>query len=136
MTATRDEAVALTSAPAFGGYRKKGKCLICETRPRRVEGFCSICNSKIEAERARRNKHKEQPFKYLTWRGMTVELHPNGDDSTFKVSRSKRDPTKLPKSKLIDLNKRVDGFTREQIKTLKRAILQVHLIHLPKVKVN
>lgn len=134
MALTREQAVALTSTPKREGSQYKGKCLICEKRPAKVGGFCAICHSQIEADRARRRKAKVNPVKFATWRGMTIEFYRNGN-GTLKPVASKRDLEKLPKSKLIDLNKRVDGFTREQVKNLKRAILQVHKVDLPKVKV-
>lgn len=64
------------------------------------------------------------------YRGVTVGLHKhkgkgNGDNGdTFTAEFITRDPEKLPKSKMINLDTYCKGFTREQVKKLKRLCLR------------
>lgn len=100
---------------------KKRKCLICGVRPSNGGSYCSQCTSAIEAEK-RRNA-KPRPFRYVTWKGDTLEFRANGK-GTFIATPIKRDPDTLPKKLLINLNEYCEGFTREQVKKLKRAFGQ------------
>jgi len=100
---------------------KVRKCHICDVRPASTEqGFCNNCQSQLEADR--RRKRPRKPFRYVTYRGVTLALH-NGNGDELKPEFITRDPEKLPKSKLINLDTYCQGYTREQVKKLKRLCL-------------
>jgi len=99
---------------------KVRKCLICGVRPSNGQTYCKHCTDQIEADK--RRKQKPKPFRYATYNGTTVEFHPVGK-GVFKAQFCDRNPDTLPQSLLINLNKWCEGFTREQVKKLKRQIL-------------
>jgi predicted nucleic acid-binding Zn ribbon protein len=100
---------------------KVRKCHICERRPATTEqGYCHNCQQQLEAEK--RRKRQPTPLKYLTYKGITVAFQRDGGD-ILKPQLVRRDPDKLPKSKLINLDTYCSGFTREQVKKLKRLCL-------------
>lgn len=100
---------------------KARKCLICGLRPASGEhGFCHNCQAQIEADKHR--KQQPKPFRYVTYRGVTIAFYNgNGDKLTPQVIT--RDPDKLPQQLLINLDNYCPGFTREQVKKLKRLCL-------------
>ncbi len=98
------------------------KCVVCERRPARDGAYCRNCADKIAAER-RQNK-REEPVKFLTYRGHVVGLYRNGDGKLI-ARLLRRNPDKLPKSKTLNLNTYIEGFTREQIKRFKACVLQL-----------
>lgn len=98
------------------------KCNVCEARPVRVKGLCHNCAGKIEAEKKR--KKAEKPTSFLTYRGHVVGLYRNGG-STLMPKLLNRNPIYLPKSKTLDLNTYLEGFTREKVKSFKSCILKL-----------
>lgn len=98
------------------------KCVICERRPARVNGRCGNCQARIEAEQRRRKP--QQPFKYVTYKGFVVGFYRNGGDK-LTPRLLHRNPDRLPKGVTIDLNHYCDGFSREQVKRLKRCVLRL-----------
>jgi len=101
---------------------KVRKCHICGCRPASTEqGFCHNCQTRLDADR--RRKRPPKPFRYVTYRGVTVALH-NGNGDKLKPEFITRDPEKLPKRRLINLDTYCPGFTREQVKKLKRLCLR------------
>jgi len=99
------------------------KCHICSVRPASTEqGYCHNCQSQLDADR--RRKRPRKPFKYVTYRGVTIALHKDSKDDKFKPEFITRDPEKLPRSKLINLDVYCPGFTRDQVKKLKRLCLR------------
>ena len=94
------------------------KCLICGVRPAVERGFCHDCQNSIEAEK-RRKREAHKADKYVTYRGVTVALRKDGDD-TYKAEFITTNPDRLPKSRLINLDIYCPGYDREQIKKLKR----------------
>jgi len=100
---------------------KAHKCQICGLRPASMErGFCKNCYAKLEAEK--RRKRTPAPFRYVTYRGVTVAFHKNGGDR-LSPEIVKRDPENLPQKRLINLDQYCPGFTRDQVKKLKRLCL-------------
>ena len=100
---------------------KVRKCHICGVRPASTEqGFCYNCQSQLEADR--RRKRPRKPFKFVTYRGVTIALHKNGKDK-LKPEFITRDPEKLPKRLMVNLDTYCPGYTREQVKKLKRLCL-------------
>ena len=98
------------------------KCVICERRPVHDKGRCLQCSSTIKV--AERRKQAQQPVKFLTYHGHVVGLYPNGG-RTLKGRLLRRGPEHLPKLKTLDLNTYLHGFTREQIKAFKAAVLKL-----------
>jgi len=101
--------------------QKKTKCIICDHRPAITKGLCSNCTSKVRAEE--RRKLAGVPKYYLTYRGHVVALYPVG--GKLKPSLLRRKPDNLPKAKTFDLNKYIQGFTREQVKSFKTCVLKL-----------
>ena len=98
-------------------------CIICETRPAREHGYCHNCADKIEA--IRRAAQSPQAYKYLTYRGHVVGLYTTGKGQYKPVLIPKRNPSSLPRSRTLDLNTWLDGFDREQVRKMKRCVLQL-----------
>ena len=100
---------------------KTRKCQICGVRPASTDrGFCKHCQSRLEADK--RRKRTPAPFRYVTYRGVTVAFHKTNGD-TLNPEVVQRDPVRLPQKQLINLDQYCPGFTREQVKKLKRLCL-------------
>lgn len=92
-------------------------CMICSHRPAKAEtAFCGICQSKIDANR--NGSRHDEPVKYVVYKGDVVGFFRNGGDK-LSPRLVQRKPEGLPKSKTIDLNTYIEGYTREQVKKLK-----------------
>ena len=99
---------------------KVRKCLICGRRPAASEqGFCHDCQTSLDAEK-RRKRQANKADKYITYRGVTVALFKDKDGDTYKPVFTTINPDRLPKSRLINLDRYCVGFTREQVKKFKR----------------
>jgi len=98
------------------------KCVICEKRPASKGGYCANCAAHVEAEG--RHREVQKPAKFLTYRGNVVGLFPNGD-RTLRARLLLLNPDNLPKTKTLDLNTYLEGFTREQIKRFKACVLKL-----------
>lgn len=116
------------------------KCLICEFRPARLgQPYCHNCAQKIAAETAR--KVKQKPEKFLYYRGHWVGLYRESEDN-FKPrylgyapfgqeikgsgkSKPKVVSPKYPLSRTLNLDTYLKGFSREQVKNLKRCVLKL-----------
>jgi hypothetical protein len=99
---------------------KVRKCLICGVRPSNGQSYCQYCTAQIEAEK--RRKQEPRAFRYATYDGTTIEFHAVGK-GVFKARYCGRNPDTLPQKLLINLDKWCDGFTRDQVKKLKRQVL-------------
>jgi len=98
------------------------KCIICEKRPAQTEaGYCLNCGGHIEAETKRK---AIKPFRYVTYKGNVVAFFKNGGDSLIPRLVTRK-PECLPKKITLDLNTYIHGFTREQVKKLKRVVLSM-----------
>ena len=101
---------------------KTRKCLICSVRPAVTErGFCHNCDTSLVAER-RRKRERNKADKYITYRGVTVALRMNGDGE-YKAAYTTLNPERIAKCRLINLDQYCRGFTRDQVKKLKRLCL-------------
>jgi hypothetical protein len=89
-------------------------------RPSNRQSYCKQCTAQIEAEK--RRKQKPRAFRYATYQGTTIEFHAVGK-GVFKPQFCGVNPDTLPQKLLINLNKWCEGFTREQVKKLKRQCL-------------
>ena len=106
---------------------KTRKCQICERRPAATEdGFCKHCQAQLEADR--RRKRQPQPYRFVTYRGVTVALYQDGGERLIPKP-VRRDPDRLPKSRLVKLDVYCPGFRREQVKKLKRLCLSLAKQH-------
>jgi len=78
-------------------------------------------------DKLKRAAKLEQPIQFLTYRDVVVGLYPNGtNDHELGMYRGivlKRRADKLPKARTIDLNERIPGYTRHQIKVLKAKVM-------------
>jgi hypothetical protein len=93
---------------------------VCDRHPAVNGGVCHNCHQKIEAEK--RQRKNGDPVKFATYRGYVVGFYPDGGGKL--VPRLlQRNPETLPKSRTLDLNTYIKGFTREQVKRIKSAIL-------------
>ncbi len=99
------------------------KCVICERRPAVDNGTCGNCKAKIDSETRRHQPVK--PVKFLVYHGMAVALVPNGK-GTLKTVAINRNPDTLPENKLLNLNRYCEGYSRDMIKSFKKAVLQAH----------
>ena len=97
-------------------------CVVCDVHPANNGGLCHNCNAKVEAEKGKRKA--EQPVKFATYQGHVVGFYRNGGGK-LAPRLLQRKPENLPKNKTLDLNKYIEGFTRDQVKKLKSAILQL-----------
>ena len=99
------------------------KCVICERCPAHDgNGYCVNCAARIEAMRKRNNG--QQAFRYLTYRGIVVGLFPNGGEKLVARLLARK-PEGLPKGKTINLDNWCEGYTRDQIKRFKAAVLKL-----------
>ncbi len=96
-------------------------CIICEHRPAKASGICANCQQRIEAEK--RKRQAEKPVRFATYRGHVIGFYHNGDNLVPRLLR--RSPENLPRTNTINLDTYVDGMTRDQVKKIKSAILQL-----------
>ncbi len=106
------------------------KCIVCEVRPsRNGDGTCHNCESKIDRER--RLRKPEKAFRYVVYKDYVCGLYRSGN-GTYKPTYKPRPVgikvSRLPKSITIDLTKYCAGFTKAQVKKLKAAVLQAHVV--------
>ena len=103
------------------------KCVICDVRPvnGNPEGMCAHCFAKVERERQLRRPQK--PFRYVTYQGHVVGMFRN-QGGTLSPRLLGIAPKRLPKSITLDLNRYLDGFSRDQIKKMKKCVQQ--LVHV------
>ena len=99
---------------------KVRKCLICGVRPSNGSSYCKHCEAQMEAEK--RRKQKPRPFRYVTYKGVTFEFR-GGKNGRFTPHYISRNPDTLPQKLLINLDRYCPGFTRDQVKKLKRLCL-------------
>jgi len=99
------------------------KCVICGVRPANGSGRCHVCGDQIDAVK-RRKKATDKPVKFLTYRGIVVGLYPESAGK-LRGRIMRRNDSRLPKCRTINLNQYCDGFTRETIKRFKAACLQL-----------
>jgi len=100
------------------------RCIVCERRPAKTDGFCAQCISKLDAQRLARVNG--QPKFFLTYKGDVVGLFGNGDGK-LAPRLLKRSPGYLPKRKTLDLNRYCEGYTRETIKAFKTCVKRLAL---------
>ena len=97
-------------------------CAICNHRPKaNGSRYCTNCQAKMDKEK--RLHQVEKPVKFATYRGHVVGFYRR--DGVLVPRLLRRKPEGLPKGKTFDLNHYIEGFTREQVKKLKSAILQL-----------
>ena len=97
-------------------------CAICNHRPKaNGSRYCTNCLAKMDKEK--RQRIVEKPVKFATYRGLVVGFYRRHGVLVPRLLRRK--PEGLPRGKTLDLNHYIEGFTREQVKNLKSAILQV-----------
>lgn len=112
------------------------KCLICNHRPAfSGSPYCHNCQQRIAAEKQRRVK--ATPEKYLYYRGNWVGMYRASEDTLRPQylgfapigDKSKVKP-KYPMGKVLNLDGYLEGFSREQVKKMKRCILRLSAVTL------
>lgn len=129
------------------------RCPICCTRYKPKDGsrkYCWLCNQRVQATLAVQKKAQHsrpsyfpQYLKVLYWKGHLVGMRPKqalerGESLktlTYQTplvpvwisyyQDESELPKRLPKSKLLNLNRWVDGLDKRQVKNLKNAIRSV-----------
>jgi hypothetical protein len=97
-------------------------CAICNHRPKAPGGrYCANCQAKLDKEN--RLRKAEKPVKFATYRGYVVGFYRQNGALVPRLLRRK--PEGLPKGNTLNLDHYIEGFTREQAKNLKSAILQL-----------
>jgi hypothetical protein len=97
-------------------------CAICNHRPEAPGGrYCANCQAKLDKEK--RLRKADKPVKFATYRGYVVGFYRQNGALVPRLLQRK--PEGLPKGITLDLNHYIEGFTREQVKNLKSAILQL-----------
>ena len=99
----------------------KVKCIMCEVRPASDDGYCQICADKVQA--IRKKAKRQQPYRYIVYRDNVIGLYPN--NGHYEGRKENRSPEKLPKTTTINLDTYVPGFNRDQVKKMKKAVLQL-----------
>jgi len=99
------------------------KCVLCNKRPAKVQGYCQHCHDKVK--KLRREARPEEPVKFLTYRGHVVGLYRKNGGGTLTPRLLSRNAKYLPKNKTLDLNKYCDGFERPLIKEFKKCVLSL-----------
>jgi hypothetical protein len=97
-------------------------CAICGPRPPKSgHRYCENCESKLAKEK--RSRSDGEPVKFATYKGYVVGFYRTGTDGKLIPRLLKRKPEGLPKSRTLDCNTYIEGFTREQVKRIKSTIL-------------
>jgi hypothetical protein len=98
-------------------------CAICNHRPRaNGSRYCTNCQARLDKEK--RLRKAEKPVKFATYQGYVVGFYRNGD-GMLAPRLLRRKPENLPRSRTLDLNHYIEGFTRAQVKRIKTVILQL-----------
>lgn len=98
------------------------RCLICN-RKTKGDPYCQQHQrqlNKAKEQEGRRNQLKA--VKYACYRGHVIGFFKNGNN-TLKPSYVGMSINRIPKAKLINLDEYCEGYTRDQIKKLKAAVL-------------
>ena len=98
-------------------------CAICGHRPKAENRqYCINCQAKID--KGKNLRKGQEPVKFATYQEHVVGFYRQVDGKLIP-RLLRRNSDGLPKSKTLDLNQYIEGFTREQVKNLKAAILQL-----------
>lgn len=99
------------------------KCIICHQRPAlNGNGLCNNCQQ--QSDSFSKAHTPSEPFRFVTFRGHVVGMYPSGEGK-FKPRLLGRNPDRLPKSKTLNLNNYIEGFSRDTIKRLKATVLSL-----------
>lgn len=143
---TREKALELMARPVREavGVGKRMPCLICQKHTVRVlykgRSECPTCAKRWDTEDKRRREAKQQakPWKWLSWKGMTVAVYLVGEGLEQRCKASTSWHGDIATSRLINLDLWCDGYTREQVKAMKSMVLDTYRREIPVkvVKVN
>lgn len=113
---------------------KARKCIICGRRPENGNGngYCHNCWQKIQSLKTHSSnsvtaRHPLTP-RFIVYHGNVVELKLNGN-GRYKPSLTGRNPEKLPKKGTLNIDRYVQGYTREQVKKMQRVVLQLTSVY-------
>lgn len=112
-------------------------CVFCDRPLKNGGSFCEEHRRLVERERARakansRERAHKDAHAFIHYRGVVVAMVRCNGHGLKPVFHRFVKPTEegeaprigVPKRKLIDLDGWVDGFSRDQVKALKRAVLR------------
>lgn len=105
------------------------KCFICGVRPRFNGGsYCHDCEGRLQRHKRLAKARSPKPRAYLVYQDNVVGLFECGQNdegvTMLKPRLLKCSSERLPKGKTFDLGTYLQGYTREQVKTLKAAVKQ------------
>lgn len=93
---------------------------------------CRDCKARHEAEAAAERTAKLAERGSLVaiyaWRGYAIAKFEGEESGTYTV-REERTRERWPASKVVDFDRYVDGWTREQVKGVKAAIKRAHSLY-------
>ena len=96
------------------------KCLICQQRPRLEESrYCGACNDLVQSNVTT----KRRPERYVVYKEYVVGMFKNGSGK-LHPEMVKVEIGSIPQKRLLDLNTYIEGFDREQVRSLKKMVLQ------------
>lgn len=99
------------------------KCIICDKRPINGNGkYCGPCFNKIEADK--KSRKAREPERFIVYRDIVCGLY-KGSDGNYTPALLRRSVKYLPKTRTIDLNTYIKGYTRQQIKRMKATCLKL-----------
>ena len=108
----------------------KGTCIICDTRPApRGASRCRSCEKTIARTRVAEREEREwwrKAVRFAIWRGFGVAFMKNGNGTLHPRALPVGLVGKIPRAKTLDLDGYISGLDREQVKAIKRAILQAN----------
>ena len=99
------------------------KCPICDRKTQNGATYCQQHQRELALLKAEKRRSKHSAFKYIVYRGHVVGLFKH--DGKLVPSYVGMSTSGIPKSKLIDLDHYVNGYTREQVKTFKATVLRL-----------
>lgn len=104
--------------------KERRKCIICDTRPAYFGLKCNNCHKHIEAEERKAKAAKKVTFdRFITYQGKTISMIDRGDGTGYyKAFKG----TRFPKTKTIDLNVFCPNLNRDEVKRLKRIVLELN----------
>lgn len=97
------------------------KCLMCSKTRAKGSMFCRYHSKLVEPPKKLPSIYT-QAFKFAKYQGNIVAFLPQ-EDGSFRPSYVGMNASKVPKSKLIDLDTYCPGYTRQQVKKIKNCIL-------------
>jgi len=108
---------------------RKGKCPICEQRPKNGGRYCTVCEAKISKDKRLRKLRNARavPDMYLSYRGWIVALSRNTENHHYdgKLMPNLTPETLPAKVPHVNLDVWHPEYSRDQVKRLKAELLRL-----------